>query len=303
MCTIKHIDYRNSKNGIIPSILWVQFEDEQVVQLHHQEYKHYYGDGIFKTWTPIFTQYRETTVYNCRAIRAQFPLLPAAAVTIHKCQGSTLQNVAVDMDVSPSSYYAENFEPAKNFYQHAHYVAASHVPSISGLQIIIWSPEYIGVNKKVEEHMEYMNKHNKLKLCYTPLHKIKGSYICSFLNIRSLHCHIKDVQASHTLKDSDVIMLCETCLSPCDLDIDYKIDTFADIVCHDETTRNESRSFHGLAAYVKDHLHLCEIHKQRNEGFESLYMCIHKKGDPQPIQFICMYASPKITFEVLKKKH
>ena len=96
-------------------------------------------------------------------------------------------------------------------------------------------------------------------------------------------------------------MLCETCLSPRDLDIDYKIDTFTDIVRHDETTRNESQSFHGLAAYVKDHLHLCEIHKQWNESFESLYMCIHKKGDPQPIQFICMYASPKITFEVLKK--
>ena len=207
------------------------------------------------------------------------------------------------MDVSPSPYYAENFEQAKNFYQHAHYVAASRVPSISGLQIINWSPEYIGVNKKVEEHMEYMNKHNKLKLCYTPLLKMEGSYKCSFLNTQSLHCHIKDVQASHTLKDSDVIMLCETCLSPRDLDIDYQIDMFADIVRHDETTRNESRSFHGLAAYVKDHLHLCEIHKQQNEGFESLYMCIHKKGDPQPIQFICMYASPKITFEVLKKKH
>ena len=55
-------------------------------------------------------------------------------------------------------------------------------------------------------------------------------------------------------------MLCETRLSPRDLDIDYKIDMFADIVRHDETTRNESRSFHGLAAYVKDHLHLCEIH-------------------------------------------
>ena len=67
------------------------------------------------------------------------------------------------MDVSPSPYYAENFEAAKNFYQHAHYVAASRVPSISGLQIIDWSPEYIGVNKKVEEHMEYMNKHNKVK--------------------------------------------------------------------------------------------------------------------------------------------
>ena len=78
------------------------------------------------------------------------------------------------------------------------------------------------------------------------------------------------------------------------------MDTFADIVCHDERTGNESQSFHGLAAYVKDHLCLCEIHKQQNEGFESLYLCLHKIGDPQSVQFICMYASPKITFEVLK---
>ena len=109
------------------------------------------------------------------------------------------------------------------------------------------------------------------------------------------------MQASHVLKDSDVIMFCETCLSLHDLDTDFKIDTFADIVRHDETTGNESQSFHGLAAYVKDHLRLCEILKQWNEGFESLYMCIHKKGDPLPIQFICMYASPKIALEVLKK--
>ena len=111
------------------------------------------------------------------------------------------------------------------------------------------------------------------------------------------------MQASHVLKDSDVIMFCETHLSLHDLDTDYKTDTFTDVVHHDETTGNESRSFHGLAAYVKDHLRLCEIHKQQNEGFESLYICTHKKGDPQPIQFICMCVSPKITFEVLKKKH
>ena len=35
-------------------------------------------------------------------------------------------------------------------------------------------------------------------------------------------------------------MFSETHLSPHDLETDYKIDTFADIVCHDETTRNES---------------------------------------------------------------
>ena len=76
--------------------------------------------------------------------------------------------VVVDMDVS-RPYYAENLEAAKNYYQHAHYVVAGCVPSISGLQILDWSPEYIGVNRKVEEHVDYMNKHNKLKLCHTPL--------------------------------------------------------------------------------------------------------------------------------------
>ena len=35
VCTMKHIDYRNSKNGNIPSTLWVQFEDEQVGQLYY----------------------------------------------------------------------------------------------------------------------------------------------------------------------------------------------------------------------------------------------------------------------------
>ena len=73
-------------------------------------------------------------------------MIPAAAVTIHKCLGSTLQNV-VEVDVSPP-YYAENLEAAKNFYQHAHCVAASHVSSLSGLQIIDWSPEYTGVKKR-----------------------------------------------------------------------------------------------------------------------------------------------------------
>ena len=51
---------------------------------------------------------------------------------------------------------------------------------------------------------------------------------------------LSHVQASHIFKDSDVIMLCETRLSPHDLDTDYKMNTFADVVCHDERTGNES---------------------------------------------------------------
>ena len=85
-------------------------------------------------------------------------------------------------------------------------------------------------------------------------------------------------------------MLCETCLSPHDLNTDYKIDTFRDIVCHDESTGNESQSFHGLAAYVKDHLCLCEIHKQWNEGFES-FTCAYTKNMIYNLSssYVCMH--------------
>ena len=79
---MKHIDNTNSKNNNIPSTLWVQFEDEDIGQLQCQQYKNYYTNEISNTWTPIFTQYRETVACTCRAIRAQFPLIPAPAVTI-----------------------------------------------------------------------------------------------------------------------------------------------------------------------------------------------------------------------------
>ena len=108
VCTMKHIDYTNSKDNNIPSTLWVQFEDEDIGKLQCQQYKNYYTNEISNMWTPIFTQYRETIACNCRAIRAQFPLIPASAVTIHKCQGSTLHNVVVDMDVSHSPKFAKN---------------------------------------------------------------------------------------------------------------------------------------------------------------------------------------------------
>ena len=50
------------------------------------------------------------------------------------------------MDVSPSEKFAKNPEKAKAFYQLAHYVAASHVRSLKGLQIIKWNPDLISIN-------------------------------------------------------------------------------------------------------------------------------------------------------------
>ena len=92
----------------------------------------------------------------------QFPVAQAAATTVHKCQGSTLESVCIDMDVSPSEKFAKNPEKAKPFHQHAHHVAASCVRSLKGLQIIKWNPDLISVNEEVQSHLDYLHSHSKL---------------------------------------------------------------------------------------------------------------------------------------------
>ena len=71
--------------------------------------------------------------------------------------------------------------------QHAHYVAASRMSSLEGLQILNWAPHLISVNEEVEVHMEYMNTHKKLELCFVPLYSINSTYKCLYINARSLH--------------------------------------------------------------------------------------------------------------------
>ena len=85
------------------------------------------------------------------------------------------------MDVSPSEKFAKNPEKAKAFYQHAHYVAASHVRSLKGLQIIKWNPDLISVNEEVQSHLDYLYSHSKLWICYTPVYEMIGTYLCLFL--------------------------------------------------------------------------------------------------------------------------
>ena len=115
ICTLKYIDFSHSVKPNIPSILWVQFEDDNVGVLQRNEYKWYYSDAIDVSWTPIFTQFRETVVRNSRVIHAQYPLVPATAVTVHKCQGSTLTNVVLNMDPTLSPHLPKNLALACQF--------------------------------------------------------------------------------------------------------------------------------------------------------------------------------------------
>ena len=125
---------------------------------------------ISPSWTSISSHKTRKSVSNCKILREQFPLVSAAAVIIHKCQGSTFSNVCIDMDLSESPKYSKNPKKAKPFFQHAHYVAASRVKSLNGLHILNWNPDLIGVNKDVQDHLDYMHANHEVKLCYTPVY-------------------------------------------------------------------------------------------------------------------------------------
>ena len=129
--------------------LWVSFDDETIGQQWRQRYSNLYRDEIQKNWTPIFAIDRYFPVTNAQIIRTQFPLKPAAASTIHSGQGCTFDQICINMDLSDSKGLSQNRNLARLFLQHAHYVAASRVTSLQGLQILSWNKDLISVNNDV----------------------------------------------------------------------------------------------------------------------------------------------------------
>ena len=108
---------------------------------------------------------------------------PAGATTIHAGQGSTFQQVCLDMDVSDSVGFQKHPNLAKLYLQHAHYVGASHVTSVEGLQIITWNLHLISTSSDVKEHLTFMQRERKLQLCYTPTYHMPTGLKCVLKNI------------------------------------------------------------------------------------------------------------------------
>ena len=137
-CILKKIQFLETNKNNIPSILWVNFYDDTIGKQWRLRYSKFYGEDIHDSWTPIFSVDRHFSVTDVRVIRTQFPLKPAAATTIHSGQGCTFDQICVDMDLSDSEGYSQNKNLVRLFL-HAHYVAASQVTSLNGLQIQISS--------------------------------------------------------------------------------------------------------------------------------------------------------------------
>ena len=65
-----------------------------------------------------------------------------AATTFHAGQGTTFDEICMDMDLSSSPTFMAKTGLAKYYTGHTHYVAASWVTSLEGLHIINWNGDF-----------------------------------------------------------------------------------------------------------------------------------------------------------------
>ena len=125
-------------------IIWVRFDDEDVGKKTRQENRRLYVQGIQATWTPIksiTSQFAVGRTRSAQVMRKQFPLRPAAAKTVHRCQGDTQSQIVVNLDT-------------KRAIPHIHYVALSRVTSIDGLYVTDLCKNKIAVDPNLKVEIE-----------------------------------------------------------------------------------------------------------------------------------------------------
>ena len=83
----------------------------------------------------VTRQFRDNKKSQVQILRRQFLLRPAAAKTIHRCQGDTLNEAVVDFPASTR--------------EHIHFVGLSRVRNSSVLHILNLNEHKIQVTKKV----------------------------------------------------------------------------------------------------------------------------------------------------------
>ena len=175
-------------------VIWLELP-AGIGQHTRKELKHLYTEDTLSNWTPIIPlsiQFQVGKNKDTEINRKQFPLRCAAAKTVHRSQGSTMENIVVDLS------------GRKN--PHMHYVALSRVTTLEGLNIIDLSPNNICIDSSVKTEMHRLRTQASI-VPKTVVPKNGGKNII-FLNCRSLHRHITDIRQDYMLLEADILNFC-----------------------------------------------------------------------------------------------
>ncbi|XP_078368705.1 ATP-dependent DNA helicase Pif1-like [Oculina patagonica] len=263
-------------------IIWVQFDDLYVGQKTRHDNRTLYTQHIQPLWTPIrpvTTQFAVGRNRAAQVIRKQFPLRPAAAKTIHRSQGDTETKIIVDFDT-------------RKAIPHIHYVGLSRVTTIDGLYITRLCEDKIAVSSHVQTEMKRLRTEAKLDLSFVPFYKMSQScLIMYFLNARSLHRHIKDIQKDFNFSSAHIAIFSETRFSSYDSDEMYAINGFT-LFRNDSPHSNScTRPYSGMAVYSKLPFFQGYPYCQNSNGIE---VTVLKITALQQLTVIGVYRSPKV---------
>ena len=92
---------------------------------------------------------------------------------IYAGQGSTFDEIRMDMDVSSSPTFLTKTGLATYYMCPTHYIVANRVTSLEGLHIINWNGDFLGIHDKVEQLLKSMKEH-PLQICYTLTYDLNG---------------------------------------------------------------------------------------------------------------------------------
>ena len=240
-CTIEKIDYRVPSSNR-PSIIWVLFQDSTIGRHYCREYSHLYNEQIQSNWTPILEvtrQFRLNKRNQIQVLRRQFPLRPAGAKTIHRCQGDTLNEAVVDLPASTR--------------EHMHYVGLSRLRNISGLHILNLNEKKIAVSKKVADEMTRLRSGASLNPCIPFLYQMSTTSTLKILfqNVRSLHLHMDDVACDYSVEAAHVNIFVESALCSRDDDEVYNMPNFS-LYRNDYDPKNSTRTMCGTVVYIRN---------------------------------------------------
>ena len=201
-CILQKIEYKPGTQK--PSLLWMEFPDQNTGKLTRNTYRHFYKTDIDKSWTPIFAIPRTfiTGRQFVHVKRLQFPITLGAARTIWKAQGTSADKIVVEMS------------PTRKI-MHGHYVAYSRSRTLEGLHLLNLCEDKIATDERVSEEMKRLRSSKCLDLCFISPSTLCQSYFkIGFHNTRSLHAHIEDVKADHDLTALDIFAVAESRPAP-----------------------------------------------------------------------------------------
>lgn len=174
-----------------PKYVIVQFEEERVGQKIKQRLKHLVPDGVSVPIAAIevFAKYKTVS-----AKRTQFPLTLAWAITIHKAQGKTVDQLVVSMN---GTYRCGQL-----------YTALSRVKTLDGLYIVgEFTANKVKADNRSKDEMERLNRYYKFKVSIpaTVMASPAVYFKLSLMNINSLKPHFKCLAVDEMVTCSDVI--------------------------------------------------------------------------------------------------